>query len=260
MKKISLPFLLLICSFSMYAQAPIEGKVTHKLTAETETKSGLIEIFYGKKKIKGVIRQNDDKESGKDDLLLDFNQGLVYHLNAVDKTYRVDTMIGKTVNTLSALTPLAEKNKVKLGVSTSAFSIKDTSNMNPLGNMTMEFWYADSLMFPIEEKYLGSDESVLFTNGKTIGMGLIMNFELGESKKTFELEPVLIEPGNLPDSIFEIPGDFVMESIVADSIAMVDSTYNTPAPAARKIIKKKTPAKPTRSKQPVKSNATLRKE
>jgi len=259
MKIILLPFLL-IFSLNLLAQAPFEGKVTHKLTTETTTKSGMVEIYYGKKMIKGIIRQNDEKDLGKDDLLLDFNKGLVIHLNSIDKTYRMDSMKGKSPGMMSALDPMKDQNRVILGYHTSAYIPKDTAGMNLFGNMSLVFWYADSLLFPIDEQFIGSDDIALFTNGKTIGMGLNMNLEIGESKKTFELDPLLIEPGNLPDSIFDIPGDFVMESIVADSIAMVDTTYTTPAPAEKKIIKKKTPAKPARSKQPVKSKTALRKE
>lgn len=269
MKNIILPFLLALIISPSSAQTVFEGKVTHKLTAETESKSGMIEIYYGKKMIKGIIKQNDDKETGKDDILLDFNKGLVYHLNAVDKTYRLDSMKGRPAGVMSALNPWKEKDRVISGFHTSAYIPKDTAEMNLFGNMTMLFWYADSLLFPVDEQLMGSDDIALFTNGKTIGMGLNMSMEFGESKKTFELEPVLIEPGNLPASTFEIPADFTIElndtPVIPDSLReedafMLDSVKTQTTPPVKKVIKKKTPPKPNKSKPPVKSNAATRKE
>lgn len=268
MKNIILHFLLAFIIAPSFAQSVFEGKVTHKLTAETESKSGMIEIYYGKKMIKGIIKQNDDKETGKDDILLDFNKGLVYHLNAVDKTYRLDSMKGRPSGVMSALNPWKEKDRVISGYHTSAYIPKDTAEMNLFGNMTMLFWYADSLLFPVDDQLMGSDEIALFTNGKTIGMGLNMSMEFGESKKIFELAPVSIEPGILPVSTFEIPADFafvydtpvIPDSLREEDAFMTDSVTTTPAPPVKKTIKKKTPPKPNKSKQTVKSNPARIKE
>jgi hypothetical protein len=260
-----LALVLLISGSLVFSQSPFEGKVTHKLNDESKAKSGNIEIYYGKQKLKGILVSNDTNETGKDDLLMDFSKGLVYHINTREKTYRFDSINNKHSENLPPLFASKSNNKTILGHHSSAYSTMDTAKTDMAGDFKMMFWYADSLSFPVDEKNMNSD-LIAFTNGKTICMGMFMQLDLGDGAKGFEIKPVLIEPMHLPESVFEIPGDYTLE-IVQPPMADTAAQYEAPMPskpkmnkAAKTINKKKLPEKPKNEKLPVKSPANKRKE
>ncbi|MGG9964620.1 hypothetical protein [Ferruginibacter sp. SUN106] len=274
MNKIALSILLAIFGLTLFAQTQFEGKVTHTFITERENETGTIEVFYGNQKIKGLKKiKGKENENGTDDLVIDFTKGILYKINAVTKTYSADTFINKKNTVFGTLLKLPGKNKTILDHSCSAFTITGNGKNEFMGEMDFLFWYADSLYFTIDEKYLQSDEVTLFTNGKTIGMGISVTTQAGNIKQVFELIPAQVEPMHLPDSLFEIPGDYTVETvdyrtIISDS-AITDSAQMMmmkAADSAVKIIaaaeelKKKTPHKPVKNKAGIKSAATRRKE
>jgi hypothetical protein len=267
MKKTSLSILLTIFTLTLFAQTQFEGKVTHTFKTELDNETGTIEVFYGNQKIKGLKKiKGKENENGTDDLVIDFSKGILYKINAAAKTYSADTFINKTNTVFGTLTKLSGKNKIILDHSCSAFTITDKNEA--IGGMDFLFWYADSLYFVVDEKYLQSDEAALFTNGKTIGMGISVTMQAANAKMVFGLTPSLIEPMHLPDSVFEIPKEYILEastdqylksdSVIKVEMSRIDSAINPPKPP--KAIKNKIPVKSTPKKVAAKSTATKRKE
>ena len=278
-KKSLLSLLLLLITSLAFAQTAFTGKVTHIFKNDQEKESGTIEIFYGDQKVRGIKKLAlPKKDDDNDDIMIDFSKGVIYHINPFQKTYSVDTMKARPASTFPLLVAEPSKNTTVLNHHCSAFIVNDNDKTGFMDNMNFLFWYADSLYFPVNEKNLLSDEISLFTNGKTIGMGIAITMQEAGNKKIFGLTPVAIEPMALPDSLFEVPKDYVLETteqylradtatmMEADSAARImdsvvkamDSTIRAIDPP-KKPVKKSVP-KSTKNKAPVKAEAIRRKE
>lgn len=195
----------------------------------------------------------------------------MYNINHLNRTYKIDSIKNKMSHSFPSFVPIPEKNKLILNRSCSAFSL-DSSKKNVFTDkMNFLFWYADSLHFSVDDKYLISDDMAVFTNGKTICMGIKIIIDDHNVKKTAELTPVLVTPMHLADSIFEIPADYILEvtgnqyiqETPVDSTVMVQIATEDSAIKSIKspgVSKKKTPAKSTPNKSAVKSPANKRKE
>ncbi len=260
MKLIAFLLFLLFCNTMIFAQTPFQGIVQLRLKDESEKKSGRVEIYYGQNKILGMIRTKDSSENGKDDILLDFSKGIQYRINRQTKTYRVDSITADKDPLMSDNMVLdSSKRRTIIGYSSAAYSLKDSTESSFFGNMEMTSWYADSLFFPLEKAYAGSSETKIFTNGKTIGMGMEMSLSLGKDmKKAFELLPLSITPQLMPDSLFEIPVGFAEEVPMADSFAYPISPVEDAPAISKPATKSAKPRQTTKTK--TKSAATKPKE
>lgn len=272
MKKFILLFIVIFFAALAFSQTVFQGKVIHKFITERDNETGTVEVFYGNLKIKGVKKITPPVkgiEINDDVLIIDFSKGVSYHVNPVTKTYRADSLKNKRPNAFPALVKDSRKNTKILNQSCSAF-VLDTTAKNAgafIKNMDFLFWYADSLNFPIDEQYINSDDLGMFTNGKTIGMGLTVTLDLNQNKKTLSLIPISVEPMQLPDSLFEIPRDYILETnptrystddTLNAAMSKIDSAVNPPK--VPREPKKKTPLKPAQKKVSVNSSATGRKE
>jgi hypothetical protein len=263
MKKIllSLSFLLIIAA--VYPQAPFVGKITHKMTSNQENMVGTIEIFYGEQKIRAVKKIEGGKEFDDADMVVDFFKGIVYHMNTALKTYRADTIKSNSFHRSPKFVAVAAKNTTLLNHQCSAFTVIDKNAKGLMDDMDFVFWYADSLYFPVYDDNFLFEETALFTNGKHIGMGITINMQLGDKKLIAAISPVTIEPRPVPDSLFEIPKDYVLETtsqyIMADTavIQEIDGLKANPVP--KKPIKKTVPQS-NKKKVPVQRTATRPKE
>jgi len=272
MKKTFLSLYLLLLTPAVFSQLPFTGKVTHLFKNDEEDENGTVEVFYGNQKVRGIKKLAHPKHDyDNDDLLIDFSKSVIYHINPLQKTYSIDTMKAGPASTFPLLVAEPSKNTTILNRHCSAFTVNDKEKMGFMDNMGFLFLYADSLYFPVNEKKLLSDEIALFTNGKTIGMGIAITMQEGGNKKIFGLTPVAIEPMAVPDSLFEVPKDYVLETtyqylksdtavkMAVDSVATImDSMIRVNTPP-KKPVKKTTP-KSTKNKAPVKGAATRRKE
>ncbi|MGF2414704.1 MAG: hypothetical protein ACQUYJ_20370, partial [Ferruginibacter sp.] len=58
MKNVFLAIGLIVFFQSLFAQKVFEGKITLQMITENNTQAGIVEIFYGKQKIKSVTKTN----------------------------------------------------------------------------------------------------------------------------------------------------------------------------------------------------------
>lgn len=198
----------------VFAQKSFEGKVTYKFQEATGKSEMRMDAYFGKQKIKAILKESDSIKNGKDDLLIDFTKGIIYHLNSTNKTYRADSMKNFTVQGMPAVTPASGKSKNILGYHATEFTGLDTSKSEFMVQMNFTIWYADSLYFPFDKAYANKDMIPMFGNGSTISMGM-------EIDKYFLMTPVSVEPQSLPGSIFSVPADYLQEQYfepAADSV------------------------------------------
>jgi len=202
---------LLSCSMA-FSQTPFEGKISYKLAAENEHESGTIEVLYGNQKIKGSFKKNSLEFNDHHVILIDFLKGIIYDINDSTKSYTAKSLKNKPdMDFISRYNKSGIKKNI-LGQTCSSFSLVDTTNKGEFfGDMEFIFWYADSLYFIVSEEYLNSDDMIIFTNGKNIGMGMTMKTEDLGKNTFFNLEPVKIEAMPLADSLFELPAGYVLK-------------------------------------------------
>jgi hypothetical protein len=270
MRKLFLFLTYLLFSALIFSQTVFEGKVKHSLTAEKLNQKGTVEVFYGNQKIKGKIYMPAEEGIKEDEILIDFSKGILYHLYPLKKTYHL-THLKNKISSFPNL-PATTQKKIILNLSCTSFFLKDTAKSEWMGEMDIMFWFADSLYFPVSEEYLTSDEIPLFTNGKTIGMGMNINMPFeGKDKNIFILTPTSIEKGAIPDSIFQIPinykllsdnsstGDsilkddpdsFIKTKIEVVDLEMVEIKGETPTPPP--------PSLPTTNKMPLKKKSNVK--
>lgn len=187
MKKILLPFLSILFISAIFSQIPFEGKITHKITSELENQSGIIEMFYGKQKVRGIANDSN-LERNSDITIFDFAKGLKYHIHPLEKTYTIDSLDRKSPNNFFNSFIKTGKHNTISSHYCSAFAITDTIK-DDNENMHFIFWYADSLYFPINNQYINSSEIFAFTNGKNIGMGMDLSMTSGEEEKNTQYYP-----------------------------------------------------------------------
>lgn len=149
-----------------FAQKNFEGKIVYQMTAESKNENAEITAYFSNQKIKAEVKKWDSLSSRKDDLLMDFEKGIVYYIDPNNKTYRAENILDKKIDRMPALEPLPGKNKLLLGYHCTAYQIKDTIKSDFMGPMNFCFWYADSLYFFIKEEYRSIDMVPMFTNGK----------------------------------------------------------------------------------------------
>ncbi len=211
MLKACLSIFFLFSCFSLFPQIPFEGKITYKLTTESDDRSGVIEVFYGKQKIKGILKNAGIKLKKANIMLIDFSNNLLYEIDDSTKSYTVDSIGIKSANSLFSRYQLSGKKKNILQKPCSEFYYIDTVSDDIVRNLDFLFWYADSLYFPVNDKYLGSDEIVMFTNGKNIGMGMAMKMEIFKKETFLNLQPIQIEPRQLADPLFDLPAGYTLK-------------------------------------------------
>ena len=279
MKKTAVAVILLFAFTNISAQNNFEGKIIYKLTSpEKGTGNGIIETYFGKQKIRVYVKENE--LSGRDDLLLDFEKGIVHYINTISKTYKTDSLSNRKKRSMPTLNSSPAGNKIISGYSCSAFSFTDTSKSDFMGDMFFSVWYADSLLFNISDEQKDYEMVPMFTNGTSVGMGMEMGMGKEKKKITMSLVPLSITFQVLPDSIFNISGDYTAQlrldydlgettnsNIDSSAQATVDSVAKLIDSLAREVhqeekLKKssKKRSSKTAHSQPIKSPATKPKE
>jgi hypothetical protein len=257
MKKISLFLSLLFILPAVFSQTIFMGKVTHQFRSDQDNMTGTVEVFYGDQKIRGIKRLDHIKHDyDNDDLLVDFSKGIIYHINTVQRTYTATDMKSGYGGKFPKLVAAPEKNIRLLNYQCNAFIIKSDDNRAVIDYGGFIFWYADSLYFPVSEPDLLTEDIALFTNGKNVGMGITANIKIEEKNIDAALIPVAVERMPVPDSIFEIPKDYVLEKPELD--IHLDSVAKATGPP-KKPVKKPVPQS-GKKKVPVKAKVVGRKD
>jgi hypothetical protein len=175
--------------------------------------------------------------------------------NAIAKTFRKEAMTDSTKAKFLPLISIQGKNKIIHGYVSTAYQASDTSKSDFMTAMHLQPWYADSLFFPVSPSQILYEMVPLFTNGKSINLGM-------KTQMTNDTTPILqfvvqsVTAAQLPDSIFVLPKDYMIETRIDhdldidSTIAIVDTTTKITKQATGK---NKKPAIKTRQNRACKS-------
>lgn len=216
LKYFCLLFTIPIFCPGVFAQKSFEGRIVYRFTQPNENKIGSIEAFFGKKKIFAHITDSS-KDAIKNDILLDFENGGFYSINRTTKEYSKEKITDQKRSVFPGLSRTPGREKTVLGLRCSAYTGTDSS-----APATAIAWYADSLHFFFDEKYVTNEMLPVFGNGKNIAMGFEVNTK--KLSRTVHLisTPILIEAKEFPDSLFILPVGYKLkwEPTQADSTEM----------------------------------------
>jgi hypothetical protein len=270
MKTLIAVVVLSLLSQLAVAQKNFEGKIVYKLASlfgDTQ-----VTVYFGNERLKAEINSTDSIDNNDDDLLIDFANGIVHFMNRRKKTYRTDSIAGTKMQRLPSIKYLPEKNKKILGYNCSAYEMADTSNNDFKNGVSFSVFYADSLFYSVKQDYVNIEMTPLFTNGKTICMGIEVKQKNDSQKSAFGLIPILITAEKIPDSIFSL-SDYDLDAItIINTPSLEDSVKQAVDSSVKDIIArvkqiengkkkthKKSPSKNTHN-QPTKSPAIKPKE
>lgn len=250
---------ILLFSLNGIAQNNFEGKINYSMSFSNDKEITYVEALFGDQKIKVLVKQSTSKSNNKEDLILDFKNGIIYKIINGNKTYLIDSLKksrGDLFESPKSLVPLTNKDTIILGYKSSAFNLPVSEKAESVSEkIRATLYYADSLLYQIPEKYASFEMVPLFTNGTSVGFGVNMMIDQTENKKIgSEFSILSVEPQNIPDSLLEIPAGYKMvadnsfldgDQPMADSIQMEADTIAYPAPPLKPGIKdsKKTPQK-----------------
>ncbi|MEP7141999.1 MAG: hypothetical protein ABI707_03965 [Ferruginibacter sp.] len=255
-----------ICFFCLKAKSQdnFEGKITYRISSSMEKENSTMEVLFGDQKIKVLVTPSVSKSNNKEDLILDFKNGVFYKITNRNKTYAIDSLKksgNDIINSQKLMVALPEKNAILLGYKSSAFTIPAAEIRGlPSTNVMATFWYADSLQYKIPEKYTSVQMVPLFTNGSSVGLGIKLVMQMEQNKNdTSEFLVLTIEPKKIPDSLLGLPPGYALASennafdenqVTADTtMVFPDTSYEaTPAKPAIKngnkpVQKNKNPGK-----------------
>ncbi|MEO5893237.1 MAG: hypothetical protein ABIQ31_23505 [Ferruginibacter sp.] len=250
-----------VCLTTAVAQNNFEGKVTYRLSFSSEKENSVIEALFGDQKIKVLVKPSSSSSSQKEDLILDFKNGIFYKITNKTKTYTIDSF-KKSNNDIFAsaktLVPVNEKNTSTFGYKSTAYTLPaDGQNNLPMANIKVILWYADSMRFQVPEEFASVEMVPLFTNGSTVGLGMKMLMQLEENKNDSSQFTVLaVEPQKIPDSLLALPPDFTLvystdnynQDVISPDTTMVIASDSVAAPALQLKPAKRSAKKPAGKK------------
>ena len=234
----------IFCTSVFLSQTPFEGKITYMSNVFGEVKKDSTEVFFGIQKIKSRQVGPGSGSNAEEDILVDFAKGKLYHINNMFKTYRIE-ILGKNP-TFSNSFAKTEKRELRLNESCTAFSLKGISlDKIDQNGRVYYYWFADSLFFPVKEEYALAQQTIMFTNGKTTGMGMKVGIKNDKENNVIEQNPVLIEKKHVQDSIFTIPKNYKLVTKDYREISLSADNPFKSLPSTLKVnaVKKKTQRK-----------------
>ncbi len=246
MKTLWINTILLLIVNSIFAQKNFEGKIIYKINSGSPGESAVITAYFGNQKIKADYKNLDSARDGKESVLLDFEKGIVYYINARAKTYRANNILDKNMDRMPAIKPLPEKNKQLLGYSCAAYITTDTSRNEYMAFNPFYFWYADSLFFKVKNEYSNIDMVPFFTNGTRVGMGVQMNLGHGWGELNVELSPIAVKEQPVTDTVFALTGlqleinrSYMPEDSTQIKADSIDKVVQRPADSVVQMISQK---------------------
>lgn len=249
------------------AQQNFEGKITYSMAFPGEEKITVLDVFYGNQRIKVLVKPDGLKPNDKEDLMLDFKNGLVYKITNHTKTYKIDSLKkspGDLLTSIHSLVAVPAKNSTRAGHKSSAFTLP-AGEAAVIKSPAITLWYADSLFFPVPLQYASVEMCVLFTNGKSVGFGMQLTMPgINGKMENVELVPLKVEAQKVADSILDLPAGYsfvtneldttlamdVPDSVIvaADTMALPSETIDKPGTQKQKPAKQKIK---TKSKTPI---------
>src|SRR4051812_26741165 len=73
-------------------QSNFEGKVNYRMTISQEPDSSTVEALFGNQKIKVLVNPGMNKPGDREDLLLDFEKGILYKITNHSRRFTVDSL------------------------------------------------------------------------------------------------------------------------------------------------------------------------
>jgi hypothetical protein len=262
---LSVSFLTAITAFS---QKQFEGTIVYKLHSAEDKEDGQLTILFGKNAVR--LKMLEKNAIDKQELIVRIDSGRVYTLNTEEKTFRSRKLLEKKNN--AANFPARNIS----GFTASPLDASNNSAMGLIGGLftgrTIIFYVADSLFYPVPDKY-SSNPELLFSQGGKIALGLEIkraNKFQDDDKGVLDtllsaeitVEATSIKWGPINESEFSIPDDYAKAAainqyypgladssmILEDSAAMMTDTVNITStmPIPKPPSKTKTPAKPVK--------------
>jgi hypothetical protein len=268
MKKTIVLFSLLALFVIANAQQNFQGQIIYKLHASADNKKpdAELKVLFGVNKIKIWFKEKEEYE--KDALIVRLDSAATFVLKPDDKVYT------KKMLQVTAPVQMLDVKSIN-GYSTRPF-IPESNGLNTLlggflGSANTVFFIADSLHYFIPAPYAANKEFLMIQKNKIVLGAEVKiqanSFGMGESNdeknSVITAEAIEIKPMIVNEEEFAIPAGY---NIAKDEpTAMVDSVTTMMVDTAAKAIpvKKittKKPAKPNKSKTPIKSSAVRRKE
>ncbi len=268
--------LIILISFFIIAaanaQKNFQGEITYRLHASNEEKGDAeLKILFGVNKLK--LRFKEKEEYEKEDLLVLLDSAAMFTVNKETKTY--------TKKPLHVNTPASKQflKKFFAGYSSTPLVQENNGLGNILGGLMgtsdIVFYLADSLYYNIPAAFIGNRELIAIQKNKIVlGAEISIKNPYNESEDSsskkanlITVEAIGIIPMIIDEAEFSIPADYAdrknsgyspIEDSVAVSAPEVDTVAVSPPPTLKTTPKK--PAKSTKTKTPVKSSGTKRKE
>ncbi|ACF12777.1 conserved hypothetical protein [Chloroherpeton thalassium ATCC 35110] len=223
MKKRTTPviflFLLFFCAQSLaYAKKSFEGRLELQISAPKF--SGSAEFFLSKQ----GIRIEAKGEKMQQIMLIRQKSNALYQLNLSEKTYS-EIDLEETRRRSAALSHLKNYTIEKLGeekvlgYSCSHFTISD-------GRLTLELWTSKDILDGESLKRLSSASQFLGVNEKMLdamdaqgvgGFPVKMRADMQGREVVTELKS--IQAKNLPQSLFDLPADYVLQEAASSEDA-----------------------------------------
>lgn len=208
MKTLIAFFIFLLTNQHASAQKNFEGKIVYEFSNDISVKANT-EIYFGQQKIKIIETSMFGSQIISATRMIDLKNGIEYHYDDTNRIYCKSPLLPKKNNNSRVYKPFPQKNKRVLGYTCTAYQIpvvaKEILNKNKyMPPLQVCKWYADSLLYRVDRRYWKAEALEKVTNGTNVAMGFqVLNGN--ESRVEMTVQPVLISPGQIPDSLFLIP-------------------------------------------------------
>lgn len=283
----ALPYLFSIICFwlpaNSIAQKNFEGRIVYRLVEYNNNnlpqKIGSIEVFFKPERVKAFVRDST-KLVTKDAVVINMHEGIIYQINLIDSTYRVDSISDRRPSAFPKMEQVPGEKKVVLGHTCSVLMGIDSGKVGipEQAPDTAIMWLADSLYFPFKSKYATDDVLPIVGNGETITLGFDFRLTMQGTQQHIISTPVLIEEKEISDAVFVVEGKQYQEgydskmleeavkaaadsaaAAVANIIDSIEKANTQKHIKHKKNIPKKSTSKNTHT-QPTKSSALKPKQ
>ncbi len=211
MKKGMLLLVMVCITTLLLSQKVFEGKIIYQVLSGDGNESALIEVLFGKDKIRTSIIVNNHPQNATGDLLFDFSNGVAYSFPYGSKEYKTDSIPLKLNGYKSQQFKATAKVLNISGNSCKAYiNITTDEKRFIVQDKMLVHWFADSLFFPVAAKFAINEEMSFLTNGQNIGLGMGTQSKNGDGSYSNKFSAISVDAMPLPDSLFKIPNDYIL--------------------------------------------------
>ena len=270
MKKTGLLCFLLLPTL-IFCQKNFEGIVSYKGHSTIDGSKTLMRVYYSKNKMKLESSEevlNTYKNEPKS-MVIDFKKGIQYLIDTLLETVEVDSLKYKDPEDMDSefLFLPTDITKKILGNDCRLYNAKTTIDDSTLvvPESMFAMWFSENIKYIIPESYRNKRSLLTSPDGNCIWLESSLTFKSPLIKKkgaidSISYKAILIEPQILPDSIFNIPSQYILkyrdygsstETIELTEIISEEAIKpDPPPPPPPKPLK--SPAKKTKQTKPVK--------